>query len=118
MAVVTATFAVQRARPAAAPPPPDPVVAISLNSVPQGAQVTNATGASLGVTPLVIMLPRSTAAVEHTLRKEGFRPTPIQLTPERDQPALVVLEPVPPSARPASTRWRSRMPVTKIGTRP
>ncbi len=86
------------AAPATAPTAPAVVaarssqVAISISSDPPGATVYDADGKrSLGVTPLVLSLPRGTEPVLFRVSKPGHVEGQLRLVPDSDRPAVVSL---------------------------
>jgi hypothetical protein len=71
---------------------PSSQVAISISSDPPGATVYDATGEhSLGVTPVVLSLPRSTDPVLFRVSKPGHVEGQLRLVPDSDRPAVVSL---------------------------
>jgi serine/threonine protein kinase len=77
---------------------PSPSVELTLDSTPQGAAVTaeaaspDAPPRRLGVTPLVVRLPRGETPVALTLTKEGFTPLPFKVVPSHDRDVVAPLE--------------------------
>ncbi|MBM4783071.1 MAG: protein kinase [Archangiaceae bacterium] len=55
-----------------APPPEPKKVSLGVDTVPQGATVTDETGAKLGVTPLVLERPANEGTVKVTLELKGY----------------------------------------------
>ncbi len=110
-----------RPEPAAAPvpgpndepaPAPDPsgTVTIRVDSEPTGAQVQGEDGAAMGVTPLLLSLPRSRKPIFLTVSKVGFVPSHQAITPDRDSSARLTLRgaEAAPRPRPVATTQRPR----------
>jgi serine/threonine-protein kinase len=91
-----------------APPPPPPRapappiaiavpplrrVALSFDSLPQGATVLDARGNPLGETPLVLQVNRATEQIGYTLRLPGHLPAELRVIPDQDKPVLALLRP-------------------------
>jgi serine/threonine-protein kinase len=70
-------------------------VVVELDSRPSGATVEQA-GAALGITPLVIKMPRSLDKAHLVIKKPGFEPLAYDATREHDSIATLDLAPVPP----------------------
>jgi eukaryotic-like serine/threonine-protein kinase len=71
---------------------PSSQVAISISSDPPGATVYDANGErSLGVTPVVLSLPRGTEPVLFRVSKPGHVEGQLRLVPDSDRPAVVSL---------------------------
>ncbi len=119
------------------PPPPTPAppatVHVALDSTPQGATVTAGAvvvngsvqgGHSLGETPLLLDLPRGSAAVEVVLTRDGFIPLPFKVLPHQDREVLAQLEHLPPPPPPvvepvvALVRPRRRSAASSAGRTP
>jgi serine/threonine protein kinase len=111
--------------PAPAPPPPpppaapeapplSPTVRVLLDSTPQGATVTGASG-SLGKTPVVLQLARSETVVELMLRKPGYHPLPFKVIPEKDKDIVANLKRTLAHSQPAAA---VSGPVAAIGAKP
>lgn len=60
------------------------VVAIDVRTTPPGARVS-ALGKKLGVTPVVVELPRGTERVQLLLVRDGYAPATEDVTPDKDQ---------------------------------
>jgi hypothetical protein len=96
--VVTAPAPTPPPPPAPAPtPPPAPApapattVRVALDSSPQGATVTDASG-PIGKTPLIMDLPRSDQVVELKLTKPGFVPLLFKVIPQQDKDVVATLK--------------------------
>jgi hypothetical protein len=84
-------------------------VALSLDSVPQGASVSGTDGKALGETPLVLDLSRARSPIELVLSKPGFLATRFKVIPDNDKHAVAMLDaeetpaqqPAAPAASPA-----------------
>jgi serine/threonine protein kinase len=83
------------------PPAPSPTVRVLLDSTPQGATVTGASG-SLGKTPVVLQLARSETVVELILRKPGYHPLPFKVIPEKDKDVVANLKRTLARSQPAA----------------
>jgi serine/threonine-protein kinase len=101
---------------------PSSTVEVALDTTPQGALVTadatgpGATPGRLGETPLVLRLPRGESAVALTLTKDGFKPLPFKVVPNRDKDVAVPLERAPAPvlvATEAGPRLHAGPPVTR-----
>jgi hypothetical protein len=108
----------QPAPPAPPPPapavePPSPTVRVALDSSPQGATVSGASGL-LGKTPLQINLPRSQEATELTFTKAGFTPLALKVVPQQDKDVLASLHRA--AARPALAAGTLAGPGTQTKT--
>jgi len=90
------------APPAPAPAAPEPAatVRVALDSAPQGAMVTGASG-PLGKTPLLLNLARSQDPVELTLTKPGFAPLPYKVIPYQDKELVASMKRLRAKAAPA-----------------
>lgn len=92
-------------------------VALSLDSVPQGALVSDTDGKPLGETPLVLDLSRARSPVELVLSKPGFVATRFKVIPNHDKHAVATLElaeePVQPAAAAAAAASTSAPPPTR-----
>ena len=79
------------APPPPAPPPPATTVRVALDSAPQGATVTAASG-PVGKTPVILQLPRSEEVVELKLTKPGFVPLLFKVIPQQDKDVVAKLQ--------------------------
>lgn len=77
-------------------------VAVSLDSVPQGASVSGADGKTLGETPLVLDLSRARSPVELVLSKPGFLATRFKVIPDHDKHAVAALDQAEKPPQPAA----------------
>ncbi len=80
-------------------------ITITFSSEPAGAEVgrIGAEG-SLGITPLSLVLPRGTLALDFRVAKEGYVTGIVTLIPDRDQPATIILAKVTTGSSAARTR--------------
>jgi len=88
----------------APPPPAQPVepaqpatVSISVDSTPQGAVITDASGKELGTTPATIELPRGDERVMFLLVLAGHKPAELAVIPDLDKPVIARLSAMPRS---------------------
>lgn len=70
-------------------------VHISIDSFPQGAQITSADGAVLGRTPSTIEFPIVSEEVKLTLTLQGFAPATVAVIADIDKPLFAKLEALP-----------------------
>jgi hypothetical protein len=66
-------------------------VRVALDSAPQGATVTAASG-PVGKTPVILQLPRSEEVVELKLTKPGFVPLLFKVIPQQDKDVVAKLQ--------------------------
>jgi serine/threonine protein kinase len=86
---------------------PSSTISISLDSVPQGARVyLDPSGASLGETPLLVRLGRSSELVEYLVRSDGYEPAIAKVIPDQSKPVLVALRALAHRSRSVAAKTR------------
>jgi len=81
----------------AASPPAPRTISVSFSSDPNGATVVDATGATLGVTPLSVQMKPTQSPAEYVFQKDGFETKTIALIPNVPSSMFANLEPVKPA---------------------
>jgi eukaryotic-like serine/threonine-protein kinase len=84
------------APPAPAPPPPAATVALTIDSLPAGAEVIR-DGRTIGKTPFTLTVPRGDGKTAFTLRKSGFQEARVELGSEANASSKTTLTPAPAS---------------------
>ncbi|MDZ4696402.1 MAG: serine/threonine-protein kinase [Deltaproteobacteria bacterium] len=87
------------ATPTPATPPVEPAlpttVSISVDSSPQGAVISDASGKQLGITPATLDLERSDERVALSISLAEYKPVEIAVIPDLDKPVFTRLQSVP-----------------------
>jgi hypothetical protein len=87
-------------------------VRLNFSSDPDGATVTRADGARLGITPLSTTVPYGEVGLTYVLQKKGYLPTTLAVVPNLAAPLFAVLEREPLPDPPAPVPVSSEMPTT------
>ncbi len=80
-----------------------PSVTVKIDTQPPGADVKQADGTSLGITPVILTMARSTQPMALTISKPGFVSAHQTVTPDRDTSALFTLRGGRPAAHAKAT---------------
>ena len=96
-----------------AAPPAVSTIRLRVQSAPPGAMVIDTRdGSTLGQTPLVKLVPRSTGSISLKLRRDGYKEETVALALDADASALINLQPAPAPAddrtEPAGDRATAR----------
>ena len=91
-----------------------PRVALTIESRPPGAEVFDASGASLGIAPVTVEHARSRDELAFVLKLAKHQDQRVELTPRRSRKTTVKLEPQPEPPQPVTIRIASKPPEAEV----